>query len=67
MPFATSSRAENRVGTLSGANEITLIAANMAAGYKQPVPVGVARLDYWERALEIQAVSCPRLSGRNPR
>jgi protein tyrosine phosphatase (PTP) superfamily phosphohydrolase (DUF442 family) len=49
--------ARNRVGTLSGSNEITLIAANMSAGYKQSVPVGVARLDYWGRALEIQAAS----------
>jgi protein tyrosine phosphatase (PTP) superfamily phosphohydrolase (DUF442 family) len=49
--------ARNRVGTLSGSNEITLIAANMSAEYKQPVPVGVARLDYWGRELEIQAAS----------
>jgi protein tyrosine phosphatase (PTP) superfamily phosphohydrolase (DUF442 family) len=47
----------NRVGTLSGANEITLMAANMSAEDKQPVPVSVARLDYWGRALEIQAAS----------
>jgi protein tyrosine phosphatase (PTP) superfamily phosphohydrolase (DUF442 family) len=49
--------ARNRVGTLSGANEITLMAANMSAGDDQPVPVSVARLDYWGRALEIQAAS----------
>jgi protein tyrosine phosphatase (PTP) superfamily phosphohydrolase (DUF442 family) len=47
----------NRLGALRGANEITLIATNMSAGYPQPVPVGVARLDYWGRALEIQAAS----------
>jgi protein tyrosine phosphatase (PTP) superfamily phosphohydrolase (DUF442 family) len=47
----------DRTSALSGANEITLIAAGMAAGYASPVPVEIAHLDYLGRALEIHAAS----------
>lgn len=49
--------AQDRVSSLTGSNEITLIVANMSAGYDPPIPADIARLDYWGRALEIGADS----------
>jgi hypothetical protein len=43
----------NRPVALQGANEITLIAANLSSAYNPTVPADVARLDYYGRALEI--------------
>jgi hypothetical protein len=47
--------AKNRLSTMSDANEITRLAADLSAGFRSKVPVQVAKLDYLGRKLQIES------------
>jgi hypothetical protein len=47
--------AKDREAAMREANQVTLDVANMTAAYKLSVPVGVAKLDYYGRELEVWA------------
>ena len=47
--------AKDRQATMREANQLTLDVANMTSAYKLSVPVGVTKLDYYGRELEIWA------------
>jgi hypothetical protein len=47
--------AKDRQATMREANQVTLEVANMTSAYKLSVPVGVTKLDYYGRELEVWA------------
>lgn len=49
--------ARDQQAALLASNKVTFDVANASASYKTPVPVGVTKLDYYGRQLEIQAAA----------
>jgi len=49
--------AKNQLATMSSANRVTLLAANLSAPFNPQVPVAVVKLDYYGRQLEIGAMA----------